>query len=142
MAKYMEELKEMLCEELDKIAKKGELTAGSLDAIDKLTHSIKSIVTIIAMEDSGYSNAGSSRGGSYRGGSYEGSYDGSYDGSYEGSFRRGRSATTGRFVSRASGRSYDGGYSRDGMREKLEELMENAPDDHTRQELQRLINKM
>lgn len=45
-------------------------------------------------------------------------------------------------MSRASGRSYDGGYSRDGMREKLEELMEEAPDEQTRQELQRLISKM
>ena len=31
---------------------------------------------------------------------------------------------------------------RDGMREKLEELMEEAPDEKTRQELQRLIDKM
>ena len=54
--KKMEELKEMLCEELEKITKKGELSAGSLDVIDKLTHSIKSIDTIIAMEDAGYSN--------------------------------------------------------------------------------------
>lgn len=52
----MEELREMLCEELDKITKKGELSTGSLDVIDKLTHSIKSIDTIIAMEDAGYSN--------------------------------------------------------------------------------------
>lgn len=54
--KKMEELKEMLCEELDKITKKGELSAGSLDVIDKLTHSIKSIDTILAMEEAGYSN--------------------------------------------------------------------------------------
>ena len=47
----MEELKEMLCEELDKITKKGELSAGSLDVIDKLTHSIKSIETIMAMDE-------------------------------------------------------------------------------------------
>ena len=52
----MEELREMLCEELDKITKKGELSTGSLDVIDKLTHSIKSIDTIMAMEDAGYSN--------------------------------------------------------------------------------------
>ena len=49
----MHKLKDMLCDELDKITKKGELSAGSLDAIDKLTHSIKSIETIMAME--GYS---------------------------------------------------------------------------------------
>lgn len=87
----MEELKDMLCEELDKITKKGELSAGSLDVIDKLTHSIKSIDTIIAMEDAGYSNEdrymmdggnSNARGrkrdsmGRYsRGNSYRGSYD-------------------------------------------------------------------
>ena len=49
-------LKDMLCEELEQITRKGELTAGSLDTVDKLTHSIKSIETIIAMHDSGYSN--------------------------------------------------------------------------------------
>ena len=50
----MYELRELLCEELDKIAEKGELTAGSLDTIDKLTHSIKSIDTIMAMEGKSY----------------------------------------------------------------------------------------
>ena len=54
MAKY-KELKEMLCEELDTITRKGELSPGSLEIIDKLTHSIKSLDTIIAMEDAGYS---------------------------------------------------------------------------------------
>jgi hypothetical protein len=54
----MYELREMLCAELDKVAKKGELSAGSLDVVDKLTHSIKSIDTIMAM------------GGDYSGRSY------------------------------------------------------------------------
>lgn len=52
------ELKDMLREELDEIVRKKELSAGSLDTIDKLTHSIKSLETIIAMNeahgDSGY----------------------------------------------------------------------------------------
>lgn len=52
------ELKDMLMEELEKCTDKGELSAGSLDIVDKLTHSIKSIDTIIAMEDAGYSNDG------------------------------------------------------------------------------------
>lgn len=132
--RYMEDVKEMLCEELEKIAQKGELTTGSLDAIDKLTHSIKSIATVLAME--GYSE----RGGSYRGefegatGPYAGE-GGSYDGA---SYRRGRSMTTGRYISRASSR-----YSRDdGMKAKLEELMNDAPDEHARREIQRLIDKM
>ncbi len=91
----MEELRKMLCAELEKITKKGELSAGSLDVVDKLTHSIKSIDTIMAMEDAGYSNEGgysyargqrrdsmgrySRNDGSYgyRGGSYDG-YDGAY----------------------------------------------------------------
>lgn len=51
----MHDLKDMLLSELEEIVQKGDLSAGSLDAIDKLTHSIKSIVTILAMEDSGYS---------------------------------------------------------------------------------------
>lgn len=49
------ELKDMLCDELEKVTKKGELSAGSLDVVDKLTHSIKSIETIMAMN--GYSGA-------------------------------------------------------------------------------------
>lgn len=52
----MHELREMLCDELDEITRKGELSAGALDVIDKLTHSIKSIDTILAMKDAGYSN--------------------------------------------------------------------------------------
>ena len=52
--KHMEELKEMLTDELEDITAKGKVTAGDLDAIDKLTHSIKSIETILAMH--GYSH--------------------------------------------------------------------------------------
>lgn len=48
------ELKDMLCNELEKIVKKGEMTTGALDVIDKLTHSIKSVETIMAMN--GYSH--------------------------------------------------------------------------------------
>lgn len=51
----MHELKDMLCDELDELVKSGKLTINNIDVIDKLTHSIKSLVTIIAMEDSGYS---------------------------------------------------------------------------------------
>lgn len=57
----MQKLRDMLEKELHGITNKGELSAGSLDIIDKLTHSIKSIDTIMAME--GSSNDGYSRGG-------------------------------------------------------------------------------
>lgn len=54
----LEEFKQMLMRELEDIAKKGELSAGSLDAVDKLTHSIKSICYIIdSMDDEGSSGA-------------------------------------------------------------------------------------
>ena len=86
----MKELREMLCRELDGITKKGELSAGSLDMVDKLTHSIKSIDTIMAMEghEGSYkrdSMGRYSRENSYRGNSYD---DGSYEGSYEYGYSR------------------------------------------------------
>ena len=53
----LEDLKWMLCDELDEITKQGKINSREeLDVVDKLTHSIKSIDTIIAMEDAGYSN--------------------------------------------------------------------------------------
>jgi len=63
--KGMEELRDMLCDELDNMAEQGEITTGSLDIIDKLTHSIKSIDTIMAMEDSYNRYDDYSRRGSY-----------------------------------------------------------------------------
>lgn len=55
MSRSLEQIKEMLCDELDHIADQGKLTAGTLDTVDKLTHSIKSVETILAMKESGYS---------------------------------------------------------------------------------------
>jgi hypothetical protein len=49
--KAMHELKEMLCKELDKIAMKGELTAGGLETVHKLTDTIKNIDKIMMLED-------------------------------------------------------------------------------------------
>lgn len=53
-----EKLKEMLCDELHGIVTKGEVSNSNLDKIDKLTHSIKSLDTIIAMEDYGDEHSG------------------------------------------------------------------------------------
>ena len=96
-----EELKEMLKKELKDIIKQGELSAGSLDVVDKLTHSLKSVETIIAMEGSSHRSSYNSYGGSYNSyGSYgrDGDGDGrysearySYDrGSYDNSYRYSR----------------------------------------------------
>lgn len=130
---YMHELKEMLCDELAEIAEKGELTAGSLDTIDKLTHSIKSIATVIAMEDADYSydngNMGSmNRGGSYRGGSYAQRRDSRGRYSRRGSYARGRR----------------GGYSRDEetdkMVMKLEKMMNETSDQNAKQAIEQAIS--
>lgn len=132
--RYVEDLKEMLCDELDKIASKGELTAGSLDTVDKLSHSLKSVLTIMAME--GY-------GDSYDDWSYE---DGSYErGGNRGggrSNRRGRDSM-GRYTSRSyarNGRSRRM-YSGDDM-EKVTEMMNEVEDPKVRQALQKALDKM
>ena len=104
----MEELRKMLCAELDKLTKKGELSAGSLDVIDKLTHSIKSIDTIMAMEDAGYSNEGGYSYARGRGRNARRDSMGRYSrdgGPYDGSYARGG--------------SYERGYSRHDAKEEL-----------------------
>lgn len=126
---YMHELKEMLCDELAEIAEKGELTAGSLDTIDKLTHSIKSIATVIAMEDADYSyDDGMGGMNSYRGSSYARRRDSRGRYSRRGSYARGRR----------------GGYSRDEetdkMVMKLEKMMNETSDQNARQAIEQAIS--
>lgn len=53
--KAMYELRDMLCKELDELARKGELGAGDLDIAHKLTDTIKNIDKIQMLEDDGYS---------------------------------------------------------------------------------------
>lgn len=58
MDKY-KELEEMLCDEIDRITERKELNGSSLEMLDKLTHTLKSIKTIDAMDeygDEGYSH--------------------------------------------------------------------------------------
>jgi len=127
----MEELKEMLCEELEKITKKGELSAGSLDVIDKLTHSIKSIDTIIAMEDAGYSNES---GYSYA----------------RGRGRNARRDSMGRYSRESMNDNRDGsyerGYSRADAKEdlmmELRELEQDAGDEETRYMIKKWIKQL
>lgn len=129
------ELKEMLCKELKDYGKKGEMSTGTLDVVDKLAHTIKNLDKIIeAYEEEEYSGRGS-----YEGGSMRGSYRG---GSYEDgrSYARGR----GRNARRDSmGRYSSEGYSRnEDMVMQIRELMDDAPDERTRQEFQRFIQKL
>lgn len=48
--KYLHELKEKLCEELQEIAEKQDLSAGDLEAVHKLTDTIKNIDKIEMLE--------------------------------------------------------------------------------------------
>lgn len=135
----LEEICETLADELSKTNEKlskagGEITAGDLEYINRLTHAIKSVKTSMAMidaEEGGYS---------YDDGmSMNGSYNSSYRNSYA-SNGRGRS---GRRESRDSRGRYSRGGSRDsGMVSELRELMKDAPDEQTRMEMQRLISRM
>jgi len=116
----------------------GKLSPSDLDYVNKLTHAIKSVETTIAMKEStdgGYSRDDRN---SYRDGV-------SYDGGSSYARGRGRNAmrdSMGRYSSRGYSRD-DGGYSNHGdMVSELRDLMHNAPDDRTRQEMQRLIDRM
>lgn len=126
------ELKEMLMEELEKYGQK-ELTAGSLEVVDKLAHSLKNICKIMEEDEGGSYYDGSYEGGSYdRGGSYRG-------GSYENRGGRGSYARRRDFMGR-----YSRNYSRaaEDMVHELKDMMKDAPDDKTRQEFQRFIQKL
>ena len=152
--KNLYELCDTLSREIDKANAKirkanGELTAGDIEYIDKLTHSLKSVKTTLAMmeaEDGGSYDGYSRRRYSRDGGSYRRSYDGSYDDmAYDdGSYDDGGSYARGRYAKRDSmGRYARDGYSRHAnMVEELRDLMKDAPDERTRKEMERLVNKM
>ena len=153
--KNLYELCDTLSREIDKANAKirkanGELTAGDIEYIDKLTHSLKSVKTTLAMmeaEDGGsYDGYSNRRHYSRDGGSYRRSYDGSYDGvAYDdAAYDDGGSYARGRYAKRDSmGRYARDGYSRHAnMIEELRDLMKDAPDDRTRKEMERLVQKM
>lgn len=137
------DLKEMLCKELEEYGKKGELSAGTLDIVDKLAHTIKNLDKIIeCYEEQEYSHGNSYNRSSYGGRSYDNGGMSSRGNSYEngGSYARGR----GRNARRDSmGRYSSEGYSRaNDITEQLRNLMNEAPDDMTRQEIQNLVSRM
>ena len=130
------ELKEKLMDELKEYGSK-EMSAGSLEVVDKLTHTIKNLCKIIEdMDEEGYSEyyPMENRGGSYRGGSYREGGGGSYA---RGRGRNAKRDSMGRY-------SNEGGYSRtdDDFKSRLYSLMEEAPDEKTRSEIRRVIGKM
>lgn len=137
--KKMMELRDMLCEELDKLTSKGQVTSGSLELIEKLTASIHYIDEIMQMEEGGYSNDGYSNArGRYAKRDSMGRY--SSDNGYSGRMSHDY-ANDG--YSR-DGYSRDGGYSRDSkhMVNQLRSMMQGVSDEKTRQAMERCISQI
>lgn len=132
--------KEMLKRELDEVVKKGELSAGDLEVVDKLLDSIKNACKIIMYEEyseDGYSYA-----------------DGDMDmANY--SYARGRGSrakrdSMGRYSSDDGRRMYArrGGrysYDADDKHEKIEmlrDMMSDSNSDEERRAIQKIIRRM
>ena len=108
----LEELKELLCKELEEYGDRENLDIGGLDVVDKLAHAIKNIDKIIEADEERYSGRGRSYG-----------YDRRYD---DGRSMRGRK------------RDSMGRYS---AMDDMRRLMENAPDEQTRMEIERMMQR-
>ena len=133
-------LKDTLCNELEEYSRKGKMSAGDLEVVDKLTHTIKNLDKIIENYEE-YSGA------------MDYSRERGYSNRYSMARGRGRNArrdSMGRYSSRSDMGGYSNerdGYSREGysghdMVMELRELMEEAPDDRTRMEFEKFIRKM
>lgn len=134
------ELKELLMKELEEYGRKGDLSAGSLDIVDKLAHATKNLCKIIESAEDEYSEAG----GSYEGGSMAGGNSYSRRGSYAGggssrnSYAR-RRDSRGRYS--GENRRYSRGDQMEEMIESIRGMMQELPQDVQR-EAQKFVQKL
>lgn len=126
--KHLEDLRDTLCRELDEIAEKGELSAGDLDTVDKLAHTIKNLDKVM-MGEAGYSSAGDW----YAMGNY-GDRTGYRDSATYGNSYRGRKRDSMGRYSRAD--------AKEDIADKLRRMMDDAPDSRTREALDKAIRCM
>lgn len=126
----MYKIEQMLCDALDSIAEDGKLTRDTLNDIDKITHSLKSLKTVMAMEE-------------YSGDDYSRDYSNDYSGRMSRNY-------SGRY-SRDNGNSYQNSYrsersysrmSGDDMMDMLDQMLQNASDTKERQTIQKIMNHM
>lgn len=139
-------LKDNIVKELEEYGKT-DLSKGSLDTIDKLAHAAKNVAKVIeCCEDDEYSNAmGYSRGGGY---SRRMSYDDGHrdfvrpDGSYR--YATPEPASYARGRGRGAKRDAMGRYSSadNEVIEGLMKLADHAPDEQTRNEIMKLMDRM
>lgn len=125
------ELKEKLMNELEEYADNGKFSKDDVEAIKYTASAIDHICNIVEGEEE-YSNAMPYNTG-MGGGSYRGSYRSSY------ARRDGRRGGRGR-----SSYAYEGGYSRasEDLAEQLRDMMQDAPDERIRSEIERLAAKV
>lgn len=134
--KIMEKLEEGYCKVLQHYADKGMESPESVETTKAALSGMVKMKMLEEMEK--FEQESSNRsyrsydgdGGSYRRSHAMGQYDG---GSYEGSYRRGRSH---------DGYGYEGGRSGHGMRERLEQMMEEAGSERERRAIQEALQKM
>lgn len=120
--KSMYELRDMLCKELDELARKGELGAGDLEIAHKLTATIKNIDKIDMMESDGYSGGGD------------------WESDMRGTYGRGSS------YARRGSHYVRGHYSRadnvEHLRTQLNDMMRETDDERVRDALRRAVSLM
>ena len=129
---YLHELKEKLCDELEEIAKKPDMSAGDLETVHKLTDTIKNIDKIDMLEeDDGYSRDGDwmARGTYDRGSSYARRKRDSM----------GRYSRDGRMHDRVM---YSRADAKDHMMGELEEAMNAASTDREREIIRRAMDQI
>lgn len=131
----MDKLMDFVCDELKEIERKagnGKLSMAEIEYADKLAHLKKNLLKADEMTGEGeYSYM--TNDGSYRMYPNMGN-----DGTYAGR-RNARRDSMGRY----SRDGYGGGYSRDSeMIAELRDLMQDAPDERTKQEFKRFISKI
>lgn len=127
----LHKLCEVLADELEeysrKIEKSDGMSAGDLEAVDKLSHALKSIKTTIAMmeaeDEDGYSNRGYMP--YYGGSSYAGRMNAKRD-------SMGRYSREGRNYSRNHGNGYSYAEDMEQTREEMRELAQKMPEEHRR----------
>lgn len=138
--KTLEKLRDMLCDDLDELTGKGELTAVALETAHKLTDTIKNIDKICIMdEDGGYSQAGDWEAMDRINGRYGDNYD--RGSSYA---NRGQHYVRGHY-SRAGGRRDGRGrYSRDSadLIEHIDMMLEETDDPREKEIIRRFKREL
>ena len=141
------ELKEKLMKELGEYAQNGKYSKEDVETIKYMASAVDHICNIVERADEeeysqrgGYAydngNIGGNRGGSYRGGQGGSRYSRNYGGGN--SYARGRGAN--------ARRDSMGRYSRTGnpdeMVDQLEELMQDAPNEQIKHQIQQLVQQI